>query len=390
MVLKPADKGKPNAGTTSYGVAGRPRVLFVAGLDPMKSGGAGGQVAAATTLLWSGLAERVEFIPLSSTMDKVPAPPLLFRIWPAIKRLVRFLMALRRIDVALIFASDGLSMVEKGLMCQLARAAGRGAVIRFSSGGLPAQCERSRPLRWWLRRTLRSAHAVVAQGPVWVAYFSQYSEASGKVVEIRNGVLMRPPHLSKRRGASRIVFAGWMHREKGIFDALEAVEVLRQEFPELTLSCAGGGKDEEEFWAAVRSKGMEHAVIRVGWLEKSAVRDLIASADVFLLPSHYEGLPNAMLEAMAEGTPVVVTRVGSIPDVVDNGVTGLLVDVGDGVAIVGALRRLLSQPALARGIGEAARREIERTYNIDLVWRKYFAAINLACQAAGRAQQPSK
>jgi glycosyltransferase involved in cell wall biosynthesis len=365
----------------------RPRVLFVAGLDPMKSGGAGGQVAAATTLLRSGMAERVEFIPLSSTMETVPAPPTLLRIWPAFKRLATFLGELRRADVALIFASDGLSLVEKGLMCQLARAAGRGVVIRFSSGGLPAQCERNRLLRWWLRRTLRSAHAVVAQGPVWVEYFSQYPEASGKVTEIRNGVLVRQPQSNKSRGTSRIVFAGWMHREKGIFEALQAVDVLRQEFPGLTLSCAGGGRDEEEFWAAVRSKGMDRSVIREGWLEKAAVRDLMASADAFLLPSHYEGLPNAMLEAMSEGTPVVVTRVGSIPDVVEDGVTGLLVEVGDVVAIAGALRKLLSQPAFARGIGEAAKREIERRYDIDVVWREYHAAVLQACRAAGRASE---
>jgi glycosyltransferase involved in cell wall biosynthesis len=356
----------------------------------MKSGGAGGQVAAATTLLRSRISEQVEFIPLSSTMDKVPAPPLLFRIWPAIKRLANFLWGLRRADVALIFASDGLSLVEKGLMCQLASAAGRGAVIRFSSGGLPAQCERSRLLRWWLRRTLSSAHAVVAQGPVWVAYFSRYPEAFGKVAEIRNGVLIRQPQSSRSRGTSRIVFAGWMHREKGIFEALQAVEALLQEFPGLTLSCAGGGKDEEEFWAVVRSKGMEQAVIREGWLEKAAMRDLFASADAFLLPSHYEGLPNAMLEAMAEGTPVVVTRVGSIPDVIKDGVTGFLVDVGDVAAMVGALRILLSQPALARGIGEAARREIGLKYDIEVVWREYHAAITQAYQAAGRTRQTSK
>jgi glycosyltransferase involved in cell wall biosynthesis len=210
------------------------------------------------------------------------------------------------------------------------------------------------------------------------------------VAEIRNGVVMRPPQLSTGRGASRIVFAGWMHREKGIFEALQVIDVLHQEFPGLTLSCAGGGKDEEEFWAAVRSRGLEQVVIREGWLEKSAVRDLFASADAFLLPSHYEGLPNAMLEAMAEGTPVVVTRVGSIPDVIEDGVTGLLVDVGDVLAMVGALRGLLSQPALARGIGEAARREIGRRYDIEVVWREYFAAIMLAYQAAGRTQQTSK
>jgi len=360
----------------------RLRTIFVAALAPVAGGGTGGQLVAATALLESEIRERVEFIPISSTMDSVPPPPLSARGWAAARRTWSFLRALPRADAALIFAADGLSVVEKGLMCLLARARGRGVVLRLSSGLLPQQCERSALMRWWLRSTLRAAHVVCAQGPAWIAFFRRYVDDPSKVVEVRNGVRLRSPSADGGRGARSLAFVGWMHEDKGIFDALEAIELVRGQFPDVILSCAGGGRDRQRFEAAVAARGLGANVRCLGWLAPDAVRELLARSQAFVLPSHYEGLPNAMLEAMAEATPVVVSRVGSIPDVVEDGATGLIVEARRPRELAAALARVLGSPGDARRMGEAARREMERGYDASKAWVPYASALEAAVARA--------
>jgi glycosyltransferase involved in cell wall biosynthesis len=104
-----------------------------------------------------------------------------------------------------------------------------------------------------------------------------------------------------------------------------------------------------------------------GWVG-SAERDaLLGRATIFALPSRIEGLPVSMLEAMAFGLPVVVTPVGGIPDVIEDGATGRLVPADDVDALAGAMRALLDDPAAATAMGTAARAAILGTYDLDVV-----------------------
>ncbi len=85
--------------------------------------------------------------------------------------------------------------------------------------------------------------------------------------------------------------------------------------------------------------------------------------EIFCLPSDFEGTPNAVLEAMAAGLPVVATHVGGIPQIVEHGITGLLVPPGDADTLAGALRELLQDSARARALGEAGRKRVEHYYS---------------------------
>src|SRR4051794_2377546 len=117
-------------------VTEKPRIIFVAGLTPIPGGGTGGQETVARALYESELSKYVEWLPISSTMLSVPPPSFLTRACAAGKRLVRFCWLLPSADVALIFAADGMSLVEKGTMAVIARICGRGVIIRTSSGFL--------------------------------------------------------------------------------------------------------------------------------------------------------------------------------------------------------------------------------------------------------------
>ena len=107
------------------------------------------------------------------------------------------------------------------------------------------------------------------------------------------------------------------------------------------------------------------------------VFDYLLCSDVFLLTSAYEGMPNAVMEAMLAGLPVVATCVGGVPDLIEEGVHGYLHEVGDIAGMAGSLERLLKDPVLRRQMGNAGRERILSGFTVnhlaDRVTRDYAA-----------------
>jgi glycosyltransferase involved in cell wall biosynthesis len=128
-----------------------------------------------------------------------------------------------------------------------------------------------------------------------------------------------------------------------MFEAMEAVQLLRAErdFRNTELWIAGSGPAKDEIKQWVRKNGIEGGVKLVGAIYGKDKVDFLREADVFLFPTyHSEGLPYAILESLAAGTPVITTRVGGIPDVVVDRVHGVLIDPKDPRQIVGAVHEL--------------------------------------------------
>jgi glycosyltransferase involved in cell wall biosynthesis len=108
----------------------------------------------------------------------------------------------------------------------------------------------------------------------------------------------------------------------------------------------------------------------LGSRDSDEIAKHLAAADVFVLPSHWEGQPIAVLEAMASGLPIMGTRVGAMPDVVRDGTDGLLVEPHDVAGLADALARLLGDEPLRREMGANARRRIEDGYDLTAFRRR--------------------
>jgi len=358
-------------------------VLFVATVTLVPGRATGGQAVAAFSLFTSGLAKAVELEPLSESPPSVPPPPLPRRAVRAVGRLARFLKRLWAADAVLVFAADAVSLAEKGWMCIFARLAGRGVVLRLSGGNLPAQCDAYPVLRAWLRLVLGSAHFVCTQSAYWTTYFSRFSEARGKLLEVSNGIVIGAPP-APRQAIGGLVFVGWVTRQKGVFEALEVLERVRGLHLPATLTVIGGGRDLDTFRAAVQARGLSRAVSAPGWVSGQEVQRILRVSDVFLFPSHFEGLPNAVIEAMAAGLPVVATRVGGVPDLIHHGDNGFLVDVGDVERMTALVGELLAHPDRAWEMGLRARQTVTERCDIERVWPRYAMAIRAAVARAGR------
>lgn len=130
----------------------------------------------------------------------------------------------------------------------------------------------------------------------------------------------------------------------------------------------GGGRREEEVKQMAASLGLAGQVHFLG--SRRDVPDLLQAMDIFVLPSYSEGLSLALLEAMAAGLPVIVSRVGGNPEVVTDGETGLLIPPRDAEALAQALERLLADPMGAKELGQNARRHVEANYSLERLGRE--------------------
>jgi glycosyltransferase involved in cell wall biosynthesis len=150
-----------------------------------------------------------------------------------------------------------------------------------------------------------------------------------------------------------------LDRPKGLSDLLAAAQLV----PEAFFVLAGEGREREILQTRARALGIANRVSFLG--HRNDIPDLLASCDVFVLPSLYEGLPVSVLEAMAAGKPVVATAVGGTCEVVLHGQTGLLVPPRDPAALARAIRTLLADPDLVQQLTQAAKVRLCQKFRAD-------------------------
>lgn len=232
-----------------------------------------------------------------------------------------------------------------------------------------------------------AADAVIAASSGLVEFLARAeSLPRHKTVVIGNGVdpeiaAMAPSRADARRalgipaGAAVVGTVGRLAEQKGQIDLIRALPLLRADIPEVLCLIAGDGPLREALEAEARRLGVEDCLRLLG--HRADVPNVLAALDLFVLPSLWEGLPQALLEAMAMSLPVLAARGVGVDELVTHEENGLLVPPRDPAALAAAGRRLLRDPLLARRLGAAARRSAagERslagvTAQVDALYRR--------------------
>ncbi|WP_187271615.1 glycosyltransferase family 4 protein [Massilia arenae] len=210
----------------------------------------------------------------------------------------------------------------------------------------------------------RARAVVVVSGELqaWVRTVS----SQGRVVVLHNPVVL-PQHAhgaepAPARAPATLLFLGHLEASKGCHDLLRAMRTIVAAVPQARLLLCGDGQ-RDEARALVAALGLQANVDLPGWVDAGERAALLDAATVFVLPSHAEGLPMSLLEAMAHGVPVVATAVGGIPEAVRDGVEGVLIAPGDTAALADAVLGLLADPDARTRLGAAGRERVRTEFS---------------------------
>lgn len=286
------------------------------------------------------------------------------------RRFLRFgaFVAWRRPRVVHIKSSSGVNFWESAVYALLSRWLGRKVLVQIHSGEFGGWYEGHGVTgRWAIRQGLRAASEVLVLSEYWKDLVAGL--VPGRPVRVVPNGVEAPEHVPARspNGVIRVATIGTLGRHKGHFEILEAAARLRGtpvRFVVAGPDATSGRGDGEAVRRRAAELGLNGAVAFPGALDPEQRRRLLAEADVFLLPSYAEAMPNAVLEAMAAGLPVVATPVGAIPEMLPDGV---LVPVGDPEAIVRALLALAADPARRLELGGRNRERAGAFYSFDRV-----------------------
>lgn len=242
-----------------------------------------------------------------------------------------------------------------------------------------------------LRRKLADAAAVVTVSDYNVDYLrAQFGADAARVRRVYNGLdLERFPYCPPVGRPPRIVTVGRLVEKKGFDVLVDACAILRDQGRRFECQIVGAGEGRASLEAQIAELGLATTVQLIGPRPQGEVVALVQSGAVFAAPcvvgedGNRDGMPTVLLEAMALGTPCVATDVTGIPELIVDGVTGVLVPERDPAALAAALARLLDDRSLGLALAEAARRRIEVGFNIvqnSAALRALFA--EAACEPA--------
>jgi glycosyltransferase involved in cell wall biosynthesis len=267
-------------------------------------------------------------------------------------------------EIIQIHTSDYFVFWENSFYILLGRLCGKKVIVRMG-GVFDKFYRKSNPLvRFLIRKILALPDILIVQSEYWKNFVSRLTDPA-KIRVINNFLdtdeFFCPPRSNDEY--KRILFiCGSEAKRKGLDVVLESIRYLSHD---------GIGTSKFVFVATnehirkrVEQLNVAPYVEFHGVLSKDEMRRMYREADIFLLPSFGEGFPNSMLEAMASGLPVIATRVGAVPEVIEDGTNGILIDPGDPGALTRALKKLLYDAELRRTFGDNNLKKVRERYHL--------------------------
>lgn len=279
------------------------------------------------------------------------------------RALARYERVMPSYDIVHLHISARGSYKRKSIMARMARKAGKYVILHDHDGEFEKAFEEGGDAyRRDVRKTFGIADRVVVLSEEWRDYFAENVCDSEKIVVVHNGVKV-PAEPCSPCSNQDILFLGRLDARKSPDVLLRASRQVLERFPGTKVVFGGDGEVEKNK-ALAEELGIANHCEFHGWVSGAEREGLFARAAVYCLPSKNEGLPMSVLEAMARGIPTVATPVGGVPQVIEDGVSGFLVDVDDVDALSDRLNILLDKPGLRENVGAASHNTVTRLFNV--------------------------
>jgi glycosyltransferase involved in cell wall biosynthesis len=285
---------------------------------------------------------------------------------------VAILCLVRPPDVIHLNLAAHGSTVRKLLLMWLARAFRVPTLLHIHASKFIPFCESLGPRsRRLLVASLSRASCIVVIGDYWRRYIVETLGVPATIVTVIHNAVPLPERRAARTGGGlcRIVVLGLLGPRKGTPELLDALAAPAMRELPWEAVIAGNG-DVEVSRQRAAALGLTDRVQIPGWVDAATAASLLAAADIFVLPSHNEGLPVSILEAMGASLPVVTTPVGAIPELVV-AETGILVAPGSVSQLAEALEALVKNPELRLQLGAAGRERVEQHFRIEATAERF-------------------
>lgn len=354
------------------------RILISGHLPPP----AGGVATYYQSLLSSSLPQKVDLSFVQSSSQKrelsITGKFSLSNATSAIGDCGRFTMAVikNRPQLTHIATAFGLSFVKHSVCVTIARLLGSRVLLHPHCGFSALYTSQPRWWQWYFRQIIRFTNGVITLSHEWdqlkavvpgcTVYFlpnaidlSAYRDtALGRKVGPMN-----PEHL-------KVLYLGYLGKDKGSFDLVEAAKGTASRNVPIIFDLFGDDLekgDVELLKKQIDQDGLRNIVIVHPFANGSQKVDAYRSADIFVYPSYHEGMPIAVIEAMACGLPIIATRVGGLPDLVSDGINGMLVDAGRPDQLVAALEYLSTNSELRSSMQRKSAQIAFENYEIETI-----------------------
>ena len=285
---------------------------------------------------------------------------------------LHYFRALQDIDMVQIQSSDYYSFWESSYYSVMAKQRGIPVVVRYG-GIFDHFYEGSNPkVQKMIRWLLRQPDGIVVQSASWKEYFSTLVDPN-KLHVIGNAIPFQEPIVREDRSVGQNVkflfICGPESKRKGYFELMQAMDLCTEPL-ELQILAPN---DDVRADLEKRTKKSPHIniVLMESRSREELKSEIYPQADVFVIPSHGEGFPNSMLEAMGASLPIVATPVGAIPEVIENGKQGFVVELGDIQALQKSIETLVRDRNMRLHMGKESYQTAMNKYEINAMFSRF-------------------
>lgn len=297
--------------------------------------------------------EGINHCSIDSYIENFPRisfPHRLFKAFVIQLKIMHKLLVYRPTGV-MVFGDIGLSLYEKSLMILWCRLLKINCALMICAGYNHLLCL-DRIRKHMVKLLLKMPNHVIVQGETSERFLLKTLNLKNKISVIHNWFIANKLKTKKQQTKTEltILFCGWLVEQKGVKDLFQVAEKFMYSHPGAKFVFAGDGALWEWCKDEINNKKLTN-ISMLGWVSMNKMDALFSSADIFVLPSHMEGFPLVVNEAMSQGLPIVSTQVGAIPDSVIDGQNGYCVEPKNTNQLSAAIGNLVTNPKLRDEFG---------------------------------------
>ena len=219
----------------------------------------------------------------------------------------------------------------------------------------------------FIRTVFKKCSRILVLSEQWREQFTELIDLNQMDVVANYSICPKKKFENRNKQDPSVLFLGFLSELKGCFDIPKVAESVAKEIKDVHFVLAGSGTagDLQQIQALAKEQGVEKQLVFPGWANGKEKDGLLQQASVFFLPSYTEGMPMSILEAMGYGLPVVSTTVGGIPELVEHGKSGFLLEPGDTEGFAEAIITLLKDSRKRMEMGQAGLSHVQENYSLE-------------------------